>query len=164
MATAYLSFGSNLGDRLQFLKEAIRKTGGSEKVSVEKVSPIYETQPVGYEDQRWFLNLVVGIQTSLEPVPLLQFLLSIEDQMGRKREREWGRRNIDLDILLYDERVVDSAQLTIPHPRMHERRFVLTPLAQIAPGLLHPLLKKKVEELVKSCEDKSVVRLYSETI
>ncbi|NIM96606.1 MAG: 2-amino-4-hydroxy-6-hydroxymethyldihydropteridine diphosphokinase [candidate division Zixibacteria bacterium] len=164
LATAYLSLGSNLGDRLQFLKEAIRKIGRSEKVSVEKVSPIYETQPVGYEDQGWFLNLVVEIQTSLKPVPLLQFLLSIEDQMGRKRERKWGRRNIDLDILLYDERVVDSAQLTIPHPRMHERTFVLTPLAQIAPELLHPLLKKKVEELLQSCEDKSVVRLYSETI
>ncbi len=163
MATAYLSLGSNLGDRLQFLEEAIKKTGGSEKVSVEKVSPIYETQPVRYEDQGWFLNLVVKIQTSLEPVPLLQFLLSIEDQMGRKREGKWGPRNIDVDILLYDNQILDTDRLTIPHPRMHERRFVLIPLAQIAPGLLHPLLKKNVEELLQSCEDKSVVRLYSVT-
>ena len=164
MPTAFLSLGSNLGDRLANLKRAIEKIEESDKLEVKKVSPVYETEPVGRENQGWFLNLVLQVETSLEPFALLERFSSIEDQMGRKREKRWGSRNIDLDILLYDTRMVDSERLTIPHPRMHERRFVLVPLAQIAPKLLHPRLKKNIEELLVCCRDGSGVRPYPEKV
>ena len=164
MATVYVSLGSNLGDRLQYLKGAIGRIEEAEKISIKKLSSVYETQPVGYENQGWFLNLVLEVETSLDPLSLLDHLLSIEDQLGRKREEKWGPRSIDVDILLYNNQVVDSERLTIPHPRMHKRKFVLILLAQIAPQLLHPLLKKSMSELIENCEDKSVVKLYSEKI
>lgn len=146
------------------MKEAIKKIGKSGSISIKRISPVYETQPVGYENQGWFLNLVVEAETSLEPLPLLEYVLSIEEQMGRKREEKWGPRNVDLDLLLYNNRILNTDRLVIPHPRMHQRRFVLTPLAQIAPELLHPVLKKKIGELLMNCEDRSVVTLYSEAI
>jgi len=164
LATVYVSLGSNLGDRLQYLKGAIGRIEEAEKISIKKLSAVYETQPVGYENQGWFLNLVLEVETSLDPLSLLDHLLSIEDQLGRKREEKWGPRSIDVDILLYNNQVVDSERLTIPHPRMHKRKFVLILLAQIAPQLLHPLLKKSMSELIENCEDKSVVKLYSEKI
>ena len=164
MATAYLNLGSNLGDRLQYLKGAVRKIEESDEFSIKKFSSVYETQPVGYQNQRWFLNLVVEVQTSFDPFPLMKHLLAIEDQMGRKREERWAPRNIDIDLLLYDDRIVDSDRLTIPHPRMHKRRFVLIPLAEIAPQFLHPVLRKNIKELLKNCEDKSMVRLFEEKI
>lgn len=160
MAIVYLSLGSNLGQRLQFLKKAIRSIEKTDEISIKKVSPVYETQPVGYDDQKWFLNLVIEVQTNFDPLSLLEYLSSIEKQMGRNREVKWGPRNIDIDILLYNNQVVDSKELTMPHPLMHERRFVLTPLAQIAPQLLHPILEKSVEELLRICKDKSIVRLF----
>ena len=164
MPTVFLSLGSNLGKRLENLRRAIDKIGGSDQIKVIKASPVYETEPVGVKSQEWFLNLALEVQTSLEPSALLERLLSIEDQMGRKREERWGPRSVDLDILLYDNRIVDSDRLTIPHPRMHERRFVLLPLAQIAPRFSHPRLKKSVEELLASCEDRSAVRLYQKKV
>lgn len=164
MATAYLSLGSNSGDRLQFLKGAIKKIEESHKISIKKASSVYETEPVGHINQGWFLNLVLEVQTSFDPLPLLEHLLAIENQMGRKREAKWGPRNIDVDLLLYDNQLVHSDRLTIPHPQMHKRRFVLMPLAQIAPGVLHPLFKKSAPQLLEACEDKSTVRLYSEKI
>jgi len=165
LATAYLSLGSNLGDRLQNLKRAISLIEESDKISIQNGSAVvYETEPVGYENQRWFLNLVLEVETSLDPLPLLDHLLSVEEQMGKKREKKRGPRNIDVDILLYDNRIVNSDRLTVPHPRMHQRRFVLIPLTQIAPQLLHPLLKKTVKELLDGCEDKSIVKLYPEKI
>ncbi|MCK4404209.1 MAG: 2-amino-4-hydroxy-6-hydroxymethyldihydropteridine diphosphokinase [candidate division Zixibacteria bacterium] len=164
MATVHVSLGSNLGDRFQHLRTAIEKIEESDKILIKEVSSVYESEPVGYENQRWFLNLVFEVQTSFDPLLLLEYLLAIEDQMGRKREEKWGARNIDLDLLLYDNLIVNSDRLTIPHPQMHQRRFVLIPLAQIAPQLLHPLLKKTVRQLLESCEDKSMVKLYSEKI
>jgi len=164
LATAYLSLGSNSGDRLQFLKGAIKKIEESAKISIKKVSSVYETEPVGHKEQGRFLNLVLQVQTSLDPLPLLEHLLAIEDQMGRERKAKWGPRNIDVDLLLYDNQLVHSDRLIIPHPQMHKRRFVLIPLAEIAPQLLHPLLKKSAPQLLEGCKDKSMVRLYSEKI
>jgi 2-amino-4-hydroxy-6-hydroxymethyldihydropteridine diphosphokinase len=164
MATVYLSLGSNLGDRVQNLKEAIKRIESSDKISIKKISSVYETEPVGYENQPRFLNLALQAETILDPQPLLEQLLSIEEQMGRKRGEKWGPRNIDVDILLYDDLVMESDQLIIPHPRMHQRRFVLVPLAQIAPKLLHPLLKKNVRELLENCEDNSEVKLFAEKL
>jgi 2-amino-4-hydroxy-6-hydroxymethyldihydropteridine diphosphokinase len=164
LSTVYLSLGSNLGDRLQYLKKAIRKIKESDKISIKKISSVYETEPVVCENQPQFLNLVLEAQTSLAPLPLLERLLSIEKEMGRKREEKWGPRNVDVDILLYADQIVKSDRLAIPHPRMHQRKFVLVPLAQIAPQTLHPLLKKNVKEILESCDDDSAVNIFMEKI
>ena len=164
MATAFLGLGSNLGDRLGNLRRAIERLKESDEIEVEEISPVYETEPVGRQDQPWFLNLVLRIKTSLEPLALLERLLAVEDGMGRMRLEEQGPRKIDLDLLLYDERMVDSERLTIPHPRMHERKFVLVPLTQIAPQLFHPRLQISVEKLLALCPDESEVRLHTETL
>jgi 2-amino-4-hydroxy-6-hydroxymethyldihydropteridine diphosphokinase len=164
MPTAYISLGSNLGNRIGFLKEALERLGGSKESIIVKRSPVYETQPVGPQDQRWFLNLVIEVQTPLDPESLLDRLLAIEDQMGRKRDEHWGPRNIDLDILLYDDRVVNSDRLTIPHPRLHQRRFIVVPLSEIAPQASHPILGRTIREILDGCRDAHVVRPYQEKI
>ncbi len=164
LAIVYLNLGSNLGDRLQNLKMAIKKIEESDFISIQKISPVYETDPVGYEDQPRFLNLVVLAETALKPLLLLDCLLDIEKKMGRKKEKKWRPRNIDMDILLYDDLIVNSDRLILPHPQMHQRRFVLVPLTQVNPNLLHPLLKKNVEELLQVCADHSEVKLFAEKI
>ncbi len=178
MSTAYISIGSNLGDRLKCIREAIRKLEQSKQINICKASSVYETEPVGYEEQPRFLNIVLELKASLEPLNLLKLLRGIENQMGRKRDQpqgtefvRWSPRNIDLDLLLYEDLVLNSDKLTLPHPRMHRRRFVLVPLAEIAPRVVHPSLKKTVEKLLEelsdncnSRENESEVRLHSETI
>jgi 2-amino-4-hydroxy-6-hydroxymethyldihydropteridine diphosphokinase len=162
LAIAYISLGSNLGNRLAHLKQALRRLEESGELSISKTSPVYETQPVGPRNQSWFLNLVVEVQTYLDPHSLLEYLSSIENQIGRKREESWGPRKIDLDILLYDNQTVSSDRLTIPHPRMQERKFVLLPLSDIAPHALHPVLGKSVKGLLDACQDTSAIRRYAE--
>lgn len=160
MPTAYISLGSNLGDRLGFLKEALQRLKSTKGISISKRSSVYETQPVGPQDQGWFLNLVIEIKTTLDPGSLLDRLLAIEDQMRRKRDARWGTRNIDLDILLYDNRTVNTNRLIIPHPRLHQRRFALVPLSEIAPQVRHPTLKKTIRKLLDDCRDTHVIRSY----
>jgi len=147
--TAYISLGSNLGDREQQLRRAIASI--SERLgTIEKLSPFYDTAPVGIIDQPQFLNAVLKLQTELPPHPLMEALLSIERELGRDRATSVpkGPRTIDLDLLLYDDFVLNSPELTIPHPAMHERRFVLEPLAEIAPDAIHPVFKQTAEELL----------------
>jgi 2-amino-4-hydroxy-6-hydroxymethyldihydropteridine diphosphokinase len=171
LATAYIGIGSNLGDRLGYIREAIAKLEQSQEIEIRGTSSVYETEPVGHKEQPCFLNAVLELNTALEPVNLLEHLLGIENQMGRKRDRARGPRNIDLDLLLYDDVVINSDELTLPHPRMHQRRFVLVPLAEIAPKVVHPSLKKTVEELLEQLSidsssrgNESEVRSHSETL
>ena len=144
--TVYLSLGSNLGDREAKLRWAIKRIG--ELGDVKAVSSLYETEPVEFAAQPWFLNLALELETDLMPKQLLTVVLKIERDMGRRRVQPKGPRLIDIDILLFGNAVVHDANLSIPHPAMHERRFVLEPLAEIAPEERHPVLKKTVRELL----------------
>lgn len=127
-----------------------------------KVSSLYETEPVDYKDQPWFLNLVCSVETDLPPQALLKLAKTIEKNLGRKLTRRFGPRLIDIDILFYDDLVLDSPDLIIPHPRLAERAFVLVPLKEIAPNLVHPLLEATIEELWQKGENLERTRLYSE--
>jgi 2-amino-4-hydroxy-6-hydroxymethyldihydropteridine diphosphokinase len=157
--TVYLALGSNIGDRERNLRTAIASLSAA-GVQVLRESPVYETEPVGYHDQRWFLNMVVEAETVLFPVQLLTRTSKIERALGRVRSIPNGPRTLDLDILLYGNAVVKTARLEIPHPRMHERRFVLAPLADLAPDLRHPLARKTVRQLLDAAPHQTV-RRYS---
>jgi 2-amino-4-hydroxy-6-hydroxymethyldihydropteridine diphosphokinase len=136
MARAYLGVGANLGDREGTIRRALDLLGGSPGVEVVAVSTLRETDPIGYVDQPRFLNGAAELETTLPPRKLLEQLLAVERQLGRERTGpRFGPRTIDLDLLLYDELVLDEPGLTLPHPRLHERRFALEPLAELAPGL-----------------------------
>ena len=153
MAKAYLGLGSNIGDTKQNLNSAIEMINSSEDMKLLSKSSYYETEPVGYEDQDWFLNVVVEIETILEPKKLLEFCQSIEEQLKRKRIIRWGPRTIDVDILLYDNYSSNEEILTIPHPRMMERAFVMIPLFEIAPDLMiNGLPINKIVERVEGSE------------
>lgn len=147
MAIVYIGVGSNLGDREEHCCGAIDLLP-SEGVVVRRCSSLYETEPWGVADQPRFLNMVLEAETSLGPAGLLAALRRIEARIGREETFRWGPRVIDLDILLYNDLVVDEPDLIIPHPHMHERDFVLRPLAEISPDLVHPVLKKTVRELL----------------
>ena len=144
--TAYVALGSNLGDKEANLREALELLE-ERGVEIVKTSTFISTEPYGVTDQPQFLNGVCEVRTSLEPLELLHTLLDIEQEMGRVRLRHWGERNIDLDLLLYEDVVIDTPELKLPHPDMQNREFVLLPLAEIAPELVHPILQKSIEEL-----------------
>lgn len=150
---SYLGLGSNIGDRQANIIEAIKRLNAVPGIVIVGRSSLYETEPIGYKDQGWFINAVIGIKTTLSPGSLLDVCLGIEDEMGRIRRTEKGPREIDIDILLYGDLTVDEAGLKIPHPSMHVRRFVLVPLLEIAPDLCHPLLKKSVKALLMDLGD-----------
>ena len=145
MPTAYLCLGSNLGDRERNLARALELL--SEKVQIGKVSSVYETEPVGYEEQPLFLNMVCRISTRLSARQLMRLIVAVETNMGRVRSFRNAPRSIDIDILFYDDAVVKTRHLTVPHPRLAERAFVLTPLDEIAPDLVHPEMNKSIAEL-----------------
>ncbi len=158
--TAYIGIGSNLGSPRENCERSIVLLGAHPKIEVTARSSFYKTEPVGSRDQDWFLNVAIQIATDLEPLALLDALLSIESSMGRIRAEKWGPRIIDLDILLYEDSVIKSDRLKIPHPEMTQRGFVLAPLAQLAPNLIHPMAKKTIRQLLSELpEDKKVVRL-----
>jgi len=157
--TVYLALGSNIGDRECNLRAAIESMT-SAGLSVLRESPIYETEPVGYTAQRWFLNMVVEAETALFPMQLLTRTGKIERALGRVRIIPNGPRTIDIDILLYGTAVVRTPRLEIPHPRMHERRFVLAPLADLAPDLRHPVSRKTVRQMLNEALPQ-VVRRFS---
>lgn len=146
MSFAYIALGSNLGDKEKNLRRALLLLT-QQGVEVVRVSSFLSTEPYGVTDQPQFLNAVACVRTSLAPLALLDVLLATELAMGRVRLRHWGERNIDLDLLLYEDVVLDTPRLHLPHPDMQNRDFVLLPLAEIAPELKHPTLQKTIWEL-----------------
>lgn len=158
MATIYLGLGSNLGNRARNIYVALRRL--RTHVRLDRISSLYETEPVGVTDQPWFLNLVSLGQTALSAEALLVAVKGIEREMGRKEGIRFGPRVIDIDILFYDDLVMRTEQLEIPHPRLHQRGFVLIPLMELAPELVHPVLKDNVGELVRKAARLETTRPY----
>lgn len=150
--TAYIGLGSNLGEKRKNLLRAIQLLNQISGIKVTKKSSFYLTTPVGYIAQPDFLNAVVEIETNLTPNQLLTQLLQLEKILGRIRQKKWGPRIIDLDILLYNDKVIRQKHLIIPHPQMHRRLFVLEPLVEIAPQLRHPVLHHTMTELLQQCK------------
>jgi 2-amino-4-hydroxy-6-hydroxymethyldihydropteridine diphosphokinase len=153
--TAYIAFGSNMGNRKETILAAMEKMR-EKGMNFLKISTFYETKPYGVTEQDDFMNCVAQIETELNPMSLLDTLLSIERSLGRTREKRWGPRTIDLDIIFYDKKIVNFADLIIPHPDMQNRLFVLEPLSEIAPDYVHPSLHKSVNEMLKALKEVSV--------
>lgn len=155
MHTVYLSLGSNIGDRLYYLKQALREISNTSDIKIQKNSPVYETEPVGDPNQDKFLNMVCMIQTNLKPLELLQVLMNVEKRLGRVRTRRWGPRTIDIDILLYDKEQIKHPDLIIPHPHMKNRAFVLIPLKEITPDIVFPD-GDKLEDVLEAIQNQGV--------
>ncbi|MGL4337336.1 MAG: 2-amino-4-hydroxy-6-hydroxymethyldihydropteridine diphosphokinase [Turicibacter sp.] len=157
MAIAYLGLGSNMGDRKKYLHDAMNLLIATPHVSIMTLSSLYETKPWGYTDQDIFMNLVVKIETDLTPIQLLDFCQSIEQELGRVRLIKWGPRVIDVDILLYENEFIQTERLTVPHPFMTERDFVMVPLAEIAPKLI--IGGSFVEDLANAFDKEALIKI-----
>lgn len=161
MHTTYLGLGSNLGDRESHLKSAISQL---QKLGEILSSPIYETEPFGFADQPWFLNCVVKLKTDLDPLQLFAETQKIEKSLGKETEFKNGPRTIDIDVLLFDNIILESDDITIPHPHMHERNTVLIPLCDIAPDSIHPQLNLTAKELLETAQNSGEIELFSSKI
>ncbi|MFP4915055.1 2-amino-4-hydroxy-6-hydroxymethyldihydropteridine diphosphokinase [Staphylococcus coagulans] len=159
MVDAYLGLGSNIGDRENQLKEAIRLLRENEAIEIIEISPIYETKPVGYTEQPDFLNLCLHIKTELSAQALLKVALNTEAELHRVRKIRWGPRTIDIDILLYGDEVIEETDLIVPHPRMTERAFVMIPLNDIAANVIEPRSRQMIQNIVQ--QDETVVKYKS---
>ena len=138
MPHAYIGFGSNINDRLNYITQALQLLLEADGVSLMQISSLYETEPVGYEEQDWFLNGVIAVETNLSVHQLLALLKEIEGLVGRQHRERWGPREVDLDLLIYDQCRIDTPDLIVPHPEMHQRSFVLVPFAEIGPEVYPP--------------------------
>lgn len=157
----FLSLGSNLGDKMRNCEQALEEIVAGGTCSLVQKSSWYTTQPWGKEDQDWFVNGAAQVQTALSPEELLNLCKDIEQRLGRKDSGRWGPRVIDIDILLYDDLVMNTADLVIPHALLHERNFVLVPLQEIAPQRIHPVLNKSVRDLCAAVQDRKEVQKIS---
>jgi len=161
----FLGLGSNLGEREKYLNRAVSELKKLRDTTIVWASSVYETDPVGKTDQPKFLNAAAEIATSLPPKDLYTELKAIEQQVGRKTSERWGPREIDIDLLIYDGLVFEDDHVTVPHPEMERRKFVLVPLKEIAPDLVHPISGMTIEELLAACEDgERVVQSYHKII
>ncbi|OGC86242.1 MAG: 2-amino-4-hydroxy-6-hydroxymethyldihydropteridine diphosphokinase [candidate division Zixibacteria bacterium RBG_19FT_COMBO_42_43] len=156
----FLGVGSNLGDRLENINNAIAELKKSKKIKILKSSSIYETQPWEVKSPEWFLNLVLKVETGLPPLQLLDFLEKLESKSGRESKSDKHPRSLDIDILFYNDLIFYTERLVVPHPVLHKRRFVLVPLAEIEPELEHPQLHKDIKTILENLEDKAEVRLF----
>jgi len=158
--TAFIALGSNIGNRYDNIVNAINRLKSYPAIQLVNLSSVYETDPVGYEDQDLFLNMVIKVQTNLSAMELLETCLKIELELGRKREIKWGPRTVDLDILTFNQENIESEKLNVPHPRMLERAFVLVPLVEIDQNLRLPRVDKPLNILLNELPDKEGVRLW----
>lgn len=166
MAIVYLCLGSNTGDRFKLINQAVNLFNLSENTKIIRSSAIYETEPWGEKNQNWFLNIIIEIKTSLSPEELLIRCQKIEELLGldRTKKKHWGERPIDIDILFYDKIILNKDFLTIPHPYLHKRAFVLVPLLELIPDFKHPKLEKTITELYDELEEVEEVYLFGTKI
>ncbi len=162
MPTVYLSLGSNVGDRVGYIKRALAKLEKHPRIKLCRTSSMYDTEPLEYPNQAWFVNSVCEIDTDLPPMDLLDALQGIENELQRERSIRWGPRTIDIDILYFGEELVAEQRLVIPHIRMADRSFVLVPLAEIAPEVCHPILGKSALEMLGELKRATEVRLIEQ--
>ena len=162
MENVFLGIGSNVGDRIFFLAEAVRKLRAAPATRVVKVSSVYETEPVGVKNQGDFLNAVVWAQTSIGVAAFHSVIKLIEKEIGRLERSRWGPREIDIDILLFGELIINEAAIVIPHAEMVNRKFVLRPLAEIAPATVHPVVHTTMKDLLAECRDTNAVELSAQ--
>jgi len=160
----YIGIGSNINNRLHFIETAIKKIDAEPGCEVEKISSLYESKPFSNIEQENFINLVILVKTLFEPEALFNFLKQIESEIGRRNSTRWGPREIDLDILFYDDLICSDTQLTIPHKGIAERDFVLIPMCEIAPNFIHPEINKKICDICKAKLEKNIIRKIPQTI
>ena len=162
MAIVYLCLGSNSGDKLKLIEQAVSLMNLAENMKIIRTSALYETEPWGVKNQNWFLNMAVELKTNIPPQDLLVKLQNIEKTLGRNRVKEtrWGERPIDIDIIFYGEEILDTDFLTIPHKLMHKRAFVLIPLLELIPDFVHPIFKKSLSQIYDELEEVEDVFLY----